>query len=640
MTRQAFALWSGLLALVASLAFLSPLNSAAAQSDTRSPTTTDMASLESFIDGYVTMKTRNDDPAGMSVAVINGDQVLTRGYGLADAETGRAVDEDTPFRIGSISKLFVWMSVLMLEDEGKIDLDADVNTYLDGFAIPEAYGQPITMRDLMAHRAGFEDNLRDFLDRDRDVTLREAVSRGFPARVAPPGERTSYSNYGSNLAAYVVESASGMDYYDFVRTRILLPAGMASTTLRDPGTGHNRVSLNARMARPHVVENGIAVSRDYMPVRPQEPVGAVAMSARDAAVFMQLLLDETQLENGDRLLSEEAWQQAVSHAFPDGEGGDDMGYGFMLDDVDGAATVGHGGATKFLSWLFVIPSRDIGVFVSSNANSPEARGERLAWEIVRHITGTDAGEAFRALRGNVQLAEEVAGTYLNNRRPFFGGFALASIGSEIDISAVDGFVIVGGETRYAPSGDDIWVSRAGDRLRIVQGDNGDILRIQAGMGSATLERVSFWQSSRPILIAGGLSILLALTTFLGMWWRAKRPSETTPRGRKLTCVALVSAGLLVLLAALLVIFAIQVTDLDLATIDRTGFPPLSFRIALVLLVVLVVQAVIHLASAVLSWMSSGWSLWRRIHFSVFGLVLAFTMVSLWRWNVIGTGLYG
>lgn len=640
MTRQVFVLWSGLLALVASLAFLSPLNPAVAQSDAPSSATTDIASLESFIDGYVTMQISDDDPAGMSIAVINGEQVLTRGYGLADAETGRGVDEDTLFRIGSISKLFVWMSVHILIDEGKIDLDADVNTYLDGFAIPAAYGQPITMRDLMAHRAGFEDSIRDFVDSDRDITLRDAVSRGIPARVAPPGERTSYSNYGSNLAAHIVASASGMDYYDFVRTRILVPAGLTSTTLRDPGTGHNRVSLDARMARPHVVENGTAIAKDYMPVRPQEPIGAIAMSARDAAVFMQLLLDETRLENGDRLLSEEAWQRVVSHAFPDGEGGDDMGYGFMLNQVDGAATIGHGGATKFLSWMFVVPSRDIGVFVSSNANSADSRGERFAYEIVRRITGTDAGEAFRAMPGDAEAAEEVAGTYLNNRRPFFGGLALVTLGSEVDISAVDGFVIVGGDTRYAPLGDDIWVSRAGTRLRVVRGDNGEIVRLQTGLGSATAEKVSFWQSSRPILIAAGLSLLLALTTLLGMWWRCKRPSETTPRGRKLMWVAAVSSGLFVLLTAALTMFAIQAADIDLATLDQTGFPPLSLRLALILLIVLAVQAAIHLVSAILVWKGSGWSLWRRIHFSVFGLALAFTMVSLWRWNVIGTGLYG
>lgn len=626
------------LALAASAAGLLSQSGAAQQE--AGPVSTDLASLEAFIDGYVAAKTVDMEPPGMTVAVVTPEGTITRGYGMANMETGTPVDEDTLFRIGSISKLFVWMSVHMLADEGLIDLDADVNTYLDGFAIPEAFDAPVTMRDLMAHRPGFEDNIRDFVDPERDLSLRDTVAREIPERVAPPGERASYSNSGTNIAAYVVERASGMDYYDFVRSRILEPAGMSSTSLHDPGTDRNPDGLDERTAVPHKMENGIAVAQPYMPVRPQEPVGAVSMSARDAATFMQLLLNGTELPDGERLMSEEAWARVATHAFPDGEGGDDMSWGFMLNDVDGAATIGHGGATSFLSWLFVVPEEGLGVFVSSNMASPETRGEDVAWSIVRRISGTDALAAFQAREGDVEAAEEVAGTYLTNRRPFRGAAALFGMGEESEVTADEGFLVVNGETRYAPLGNDVWVALNGYRLRVDRNADGTIARLHGSLGSQTLERVSFWQSSKPTLMATGLSALLALTTLLGMWHRTGRKTATTPTGRKAMWIALVSAALWIAFVIAGLMAAIALADLDLATVDETGFPSFALNLMLAVMVALAIQAVVHLGGLYWAWRGSGWGWWRRVHYTLFGLAFVTAIFGFARIGVIGSSFYG
>ncbi len=593
----------------------------------------DVASLESFIDGYVAAKTVDMEPPGMTVAVVTPQGTITRGYGVANMDTGQAVTEDTLFRIGSISKLFVWLSVHMLVDEGKIDLDVDVNTYLKGVEIPDAYGKPITMRDLMAHRPGFEDSVRHFVAPDRSITLRDAVAGDIPRRVAPPGERASYSNSGSLIAALVVENASGMDYYEFVRSRILAPAGLTSTTLHDPPSGLNPPALNRRIAAAHEIKNGMATVSPYAPVRPQEPVGAMSMSAKDAARFMQLLLRGTVLENGERLLTPESWARIATHAFPDATGGDDISWGFMLNDVDGAATIGHGGATAFLSWLFIVPESGVGVFVSSNMNTPQTRGEDVAWSIVRRIAGTDALAAFQARRGDVEAAEEVAGTYLSNRRTFYGLFALTGLGSETDVSADNGFIVVN-DIRYAPIGRDVWVALSGARLRVVRGEDGTIERIHAGRGSATLERVGLWGSTRPLLGAAGLSVVLAITTLLGMWWRIGRTNATTYTGRRAQTIALVSALLWLVLVAILI--RIATLDLDWTTIDTSGFPKFSFGLLLAALIALAIQAAVHVGGLIWVWRGSGWGWWRRLHYTAFGIVFAFAMVRFGQLGLIGT----
>lgn len=472
------------------LACVLPAQSSIAQTSTDQPAL-NLNSLEDFIDGYVAAKTVDMEPPGMTVAVVTPQGTIRRGYGMANMDTGEAVTEDTLFRIGSISKLFIWLSAHMLVDEGKIDLDADVNTYLKGVTIPEAFGQPVTMRDLMAHRPGFEAPSPQAAPPGPypGFTLREAVARFTPRRVAPPGERTSYSNEGTLIAALVVEDVSGTDYYEFVRNRILLPAGLTSTTLHDPGTERNPPELDRRTAAAHTLDNGMAKVTPYAHVRPQEPAGSASMSAKDAARFLQLLLRGTELENGERLLSKESWARIATNAFPDAAGGDDMGWGFKLNDVDGAATIGHGGATKFLSWLFIVPERGVGVFVSSNMNTPQTRGEDVAWSIVRRISGTDALAAFRARAGDIGAAQEVAGTYLNNRRNFSDVAEQESPRLPITVAADDGFIVMEG-TRYAPLGDDVWVALSGLRLRVDRGEDGTIKRLHGSRGTATFERVS------------------------------------------------------------------------------------------------------------------------------------------------------
>lgn len=130
-------------------------------------------------------------------------------------------------------------------------------------------------------------------------------------------------------------------------------------------------------------------------------------------------------------------------------------------------------------------------------------------------------------KGDVAAAQEAAGTYINNRRPFYGVFALGTLGSEIDVTADDGFIVMNG-TRYAPLGDDVWVGLNGVRLRVDRGKDGTIERLHGAFGSATIERVGLWGSTRPLMAAIALSGVFAITTLLGMWWRIRRNRCSRP----------------------------------------------------------------------------------------------------------------
>ncbi len=210
-------------------------NGPTASSQQQGPT--DPAEMEAFMDKELGKEMEKHHIAGAAVSVVkDGKLFFAKGYGHADLKKGIPVDpEQTTFRIGSVTKLFTWTAVMQLAEQGKLDLNADVNTYLD-FRIPDTYPQPITLKDLMTHTAGFEDRYYERLAKDPNDLMppREWLVSHMPARVRPPGEVAAYSSYGAALAGYIVARVSGEPYDHYVQEHILNPLGMAHTTARSP----------------------------------------------------------------------------------------------------------------------------------------------------------------------------------------------------------------------------------------------------------------------------------------------------------------------------------------------------------------------------------------------------------------------
>ena len=194
------------------------------------PGAIDPQELASFLDGVLPAQLEAHHVPGAAVAVVqDGRLVLARGYGTADREQGVPVVADrTLFRVGSVGKTVTWTAVMQLVEQGKLDLHADVNTYLTAFKVPATYPQPITLAHLLTHTAGFDDK-GGILARDpADLQpLGAFLSASLPARVRPPGELAAYSNHGTALAGYIVEQVSGVALRSVRRGAHLRPAGDA-----------------------------------------------------------------------------------------------------------------------------------------------------------------------------------------------------------------------------------------------------------------------------------------------------------------------------------------------------------------------------------------------------------------------------
>jgi len=321
--------------------------------------------MEAFIDGIMADQMDSNHIPGAVVSMVkDGRLVFTRGYGYSDYENKIPVDaERTLFRVGSVSKLFVWTAVMQLFEQGKLSLDADINTYLD-FKIPATYPQPITMKNLMSHTAGFEDNGYKMyrLQAEDLISLSQYVKTRIPARVYPPGKIAAYSNYGASLAGYIVERISGLPFADYVEKYIFSPLGMAHSSFRQPLPTNLApgVSYGYNFYQDQYLKSGFEFVRDY-------PAASMTSTAVDITQFMLAHLQNGQL-GASRVLLEKTAQQMHSQLFSPDPRLPGMAYGFMEKSLNGESLLWHGGDTTFFSaGLYLIPNQNLGLFVATNA---------------------------------------------------------------------------------------------------------------------------------------------------------------------------------------------------------------------------------------------------------------------------------
>ncbi len=321
--------------------------------------------LEAFFDGVVAAQMRSYSIASATVSVVKDGQLfLAKGYGYADREARRPVDPDrTLFRPGSISKLFTWTSVMQLVEQGKLDLDADVNGYLKDFQIPDTFAEPITMKHLMTHTPGFEDGALGYLlikSPSDLVPLSASLAAHIPRRVRPPWTYSSYSNYGTALAGLIVANVSGMPFEEYVEKNIFEPLGMSHTTFREPLPER----LAPGMATSYRRENGGFEPAHFELISNFGPAGALSSTATDMARFMIAHL-ELGRYGENRILGEETARRMHERIYFLDERLPGMAHGFYEDDVRGQRVIGHGGDTEFFhSTLALFPEHDVGLFVS------------------------------------------------------------------------------------------------------------------------------------------------------------------------------------------------------------------------------------------------------------------------------------
>jgi CubicO group peptidase (beta-lactamase class C family) len=484
--------------------------------------------LEAFFDGIIPLQLERSDVAGATVLVMkDGQTLLQKGYGYADLTKKTPVDPATTiFRLASISKLFTWTTVMQLAEQSRLNIDADINQYLD-FQITPAFGKPITLRNLMTHTGGFEDVLRDLIvsDPTQSPSLREYLIQNQPRRFFPPGEVAAYSNYGVGLAGYIVQRVSGEPYERYVGEHIFTPLRMTHSSFNQP----------LPQALSSFVSNGYKTSTEKPPggfeiVNPA-PAGGVSSTAADMGRFAQALLNGGELD-GQRILKPETLQAMWTRQYAASDQLPAMCMGFYQVWRNGLHFIGHeGDLIAFHSMFFLEPQQKLVLFISYNSvgSASKTRDEVLRAFADRYYPDKPESafqppspEALKAMAGAYESARRSDSTKM--KLGALLGEAHATVDDKDRLLRFDDFKDLRDHVqRWKFVGKDLWQEEEGqDRLFGIRDGSGKVVRLAFDFPGQQMQRVPWYENDRLIFSLLGASLVILAAVVLATLFRLGR----------------------------------------------------------------------------------------------------------------------
>ncbi|MDQ6809296.1 MAG: beta-lactamase family protein [Verrucomicrobiota bacterium] len=605
--------------------------------------------LAAFLDALIPSQLANRNMAGAVVGVVKDGEVLfTKGYGYADfANKKPVVAAETLFRPGSISKLFTATAVMQLVEQGKLDLDRDVNEYLD-FKIPRTYPEPVTLRRILTHTAGFEETVKNLFVTDAGSVkpLRDYLIASMPVRIFAPGQVPSYSNWAITLAGYIVARVSAESFDDYIDAHILRPLRMEHSTFRQP--------LPANLAP--AMSDGYIFAHDKP--RPFEfvqaaPAGALSATADDMCRFMLALLGKGTLE-GATILKPGTLEQMQSRQFEVHPALNALGLVFMQYDMNGFAAWGHGGDTIcFHSDLWMVPDAQFGFFISYNSAAPKpggGRGEVMRALFDRYFAAKVPPEAPLAPAAAQADARAVAGTYVGSRRSESTFLKVGAMLGQSTVSAApDGTITVDTSKnarnqvkRWREIGPLLFHEIDGpEKLAFRRASDGRVTEMLTQPPIQEAQRVPWFANNHMTMPAiGGALAFLLLTAFLWPVAALVRRRYHHPLfEEKALRIAFVISRLVCIVIAIWLLVLIILgnragTDISLLGDGLNG----ALRVVHFLGWLIVVGMIWLLVAAVRFWSARAGGIWLRVHATVLALSAVALVWFMWQCHFLDASL--
>ena len=551
--------------------------------------TLDKTDLDAWLDGYMPFALNTSDIAGAVIVVVKDGQILTaRGFGYADVDKRTPVDPlRTLFRPGSVSKLITWTAVMQQVEQGKIDLDADINTYLD-FRIAAHGAKPITMRELMTHTAGFEEAVKHLIVYDKGdyKPLGPLLKSWVPRRIYDAGATPAYSNYATSLAGYIVERVSGQSFNDYIEQHIFAPLEMKSASFRQPLPA----ALAPRMATGYSTPGEPSLGFEIVN---SAPAGAMSASGADMANFMIAHLQGGQFK-GRRILS------AASAAAMHDRSLDKvarssligplnrMELGFFETNVNGRDVIAHLGDTEaFHTSLHLFMREGVGLYLSLNSGGRAGASNTLRAAVFhdfadRYFPFTGAPDGRVEAELAKRHAQMMRGAWQNSRRSESNFFALFGLLGQVKVdTGPEGELVIpallgpnGRPREWVEIAPFVWRDRNGEDRLAAQVVNDQVVRWSMDFMSPFMvfDRVPAATNATWLLPALGAALLVFAFTILAMpaGWIVRRRYQLAQRHSGATRKTIVAMQLAAL-ASLLVLagWTGVVTALE-ATLDNAA----------------------------------------------------------------------
>ena len=599
----------------------------------------DTVALGAYLDGAFNQFVDVEHVQAAVVSVVKDGRLLyARGYGYADDAKKTPVDPATSlFRIGSTSKLFTWTALMQLVQQGKVDLDADVNKYIKEFQIPAAFGQPVTVRSLMTHSSGFEDGALGYLianDSTRVLPIDVTLEKHMPARVRPPGQLSSYSNYGAALAGLIVQDVSGVPFNDYIRRNILDPLDMHHATFQEPLPAN----LAADAVTGSVHENGVYSAKPFEYVGGFRPAGSGSFSAVDMTHFMMAHMQNGEY-HGAHILDSSTTALMHARAFSNDPRLPSMALGFYELRASNPRIIGHEGDTQhFHTAMFIVPGAQTGIFMSYVGTGAEHLREGILQSFFDKYFPSPAPDTLAAASDFATRAQKYTGSYR------FARHSTTKIDKALEVAAApisvavipkENRLIVTGlgdqPDQFVPIGDSLFQQVDGQaRIGFTQDASGKVTRMNVdALPFLGTERVPFADTPSMWWILLALSTLIFLAALLTIFYRRKG-FRVLPRDEKrIVWLALIASALFFITFITLGVVIVSTAA------DLGGAVPTSLKVALVLPILFVLATILLIVAAFNVWRRSWWTAGRRVQFTF--VVLASIAVSLFfaHWNLLG-----
>jgi CubicO group peptidase (beta-lactamase class C family) len=599
--------------------------------------------LETFLDGLMSDQLKWQHLAGATISVVkDGKLLLAKGYGYADVDTNKPViAEDTLFRPGSTSKLFTWTALMQQVEQGKVDLDADVNKYITQFQIPATFPAPITVRNLFTHTEGLEDQGIGIVVKKPEqlVPLNKFLGEHMPNRVRPPltdfngGTQASYSNWGAALAGLIVENVSGIPFDEYIEKNLYAPLGMTSSTFREPLPE----ALAPRMASGYEFENGAFKKKDFELFHNIAPAGCMSSTSTDMAKFMIAHLNNGEY-NGARILKEETAKLMHGRSLGLDPHISGSALGFYETYVNGYRMISHGGDTGYFhSDLQLILDENVGIFMSYNT-LPSAhipmRSAVLHGFMDRYfpakLPAVKAPDDFKS------RAARYAGNYSFNRHNYTRIEKALNLFGSVKVVPTDKNTLVidmgvPASTQWVEVAHDVFREIDGDQMIAFSGDEGGQAQYILNplgvpfIGAYRLKWYEVPMLHQLILGFGAFCLLIAIGSALRNWKADRQAAGGTRMARRTAA----------LLGVLYVTFVV-VMGIGISSLEDTGYlwsSTIKAALVLPLLAIVVTLAVLLFATRV--WREQPWTRWRRFQYYVIAIMSLLMLWSLNFWNLIG-----
>lgn len=335
------------------------------------------STIEPGIDEIMRKAFPPQEPGAAIVVVKDGRTIHRRGYGMANMELGVAIEPDMVFRIGSVTKQFTAVAILMLMEEGKLSLQDEITKFFPDYP---TQGQKITVEHLLTHTSGIKSytGLPEWRPLWRkDVSMKEMIDlfKDKPMEFAP-GAKWNYNNSGFVLLGAIIEKVSGQSYSEFVQKRIFAPLGMNHSFYDQTSRLIPRRVPGYSKAGPNYVNSA------YLSMNWPHAAGALASTVDDLAIWDAALYTE-------KILKQETLRKAwTSYRLADGREAK-YGFGWFVATLDGSRTIEHGGGINgFTCYTIRLPEEKVFVAILTNRDSGTAN-------LPLQIAALAAGKTYR-----------------------------------------------------------------------------------------------------------------------------------------------------------------------------------------------------------------------------------------------------